>query len=179
MVLPSNVHRPHEAPQPIRAGRPTDVHVGPGRYTRNDRGAAPATIEEFMYRVARRPLSKLVALLPAAEPPPTFEELEHNLSRSCLPVSLRQNASGSRIRALLQEPSGTLRFDVEVNATEFLPNYLELARFRGADFDAALASQFFLSVSCKLGCDVLITADDRGALLTTAFAPINAARACV
>ena len=30
-----------------------------------------------MYRVARGPLSDLVALLPAAEPPPTFEELEH------------------------------------------------------------------------------------------------------
>jgi len=108
-----------------------------------------------MYRVARRPLSKLVALLPAAEPPPTFEELEHNLSRAYLPVSLRQNASGSRIRALLQEPSGTRRFDVEVNATEFLPKYVELARLRGGDFDAALASQFFLSVSCKLSHDVL------------------------
>ena len=34
-----------------------------------------------MYRVARGPLSDLVALLPAAEPPPTFEELEHNLPR--------------------------------------------------------------------------------------------------
>src|SRR2546423_6858720 len=47
-------------------------------------------IEEFMYRVARRPLSKLIALLPAAEPPPTFEELERNVSRACLPVTLRQ-----------------------------------------------------------------------------------------
>jgi hypothetical protein len=108
-----------------------------------------------MYRVARRPLSKLIALLPAADPPPTFEELEHNLSRACLPVSLRQNASGSRIRALLQEPSGTRRFDIEVNLTELLPKYVELARLRGGDFDAALASQFFLSVSCTLGHDVL------------------------
>ena len=108
-----------------------------------------------MYRVVRCPLSKLIALLPAAEPPPTFDELERNLSRACLPVTLRQNASGSRIRALLQEPSGVRRFDVEVNATEFLPKYVELARFRGGDFDAALASQFFLSVSCTLGHDVL------------------------
>ena len=44
-----------------------------------------------MYRVARGPLSDFVALLPAAEPPPTFEELEHNLPRACLPVSLRQS----------------------------------------------------------------------------------------
>ena len=108
-----------------------------------------------MYRVATRPVSKLVALLPAAEPPPTFAELEQKLSRAGLPVSLRQNASGSRIRALLQEPGGTRRFDVEVNATELLPKYVELARLRGGDFDAALASQFFLSVSCKLGHDVL------------------------
>src|SRR5438132_8968980 len=54
-----------------------------------------------MYPVARRPSSKLIALLPAADPPPTFEDLEHNLSRACLPVTLRRNASGSRIRALL------------------------------------------------------------------------------
>jgi len=47
------------------------------------------------------------------------------------------------------------RFDVEVNATEFLPKYVELARLRGGDFAAALASQFFLSVSCTLGNDVL------------------------
>src|SRR5438552_9713909 len=53
-----------------------------------------------MYPVARRP-SKLIALLPAADPPPTFENLEHNPSRACLPVTLRRNASGSRIRALL------------------------------------------------------------------------------
>src|SRR5882762_5475650 len=112
-------------------------------------------IEEFMYRVARRPLSKLIALLPAAEPPPTFEELERNVSRACLPVTLRQNASGSRIRALLQEPNGMRRFDVEVNLTELLPKNLELARLRGGNFDPALASQFFLSVSCKLGRDVL------------------------
>jgi len=46
-------------------------------------------------------LSKLIALLPAADPPPTFEDLERNLSRACLPVTLRQNASGSRIRAVL------------------------------------------------------------------------------
>src|SRR5256886_1016272 len=108
-------------------------------------------IEEFMYRVARRPLSKLIALLPAAEPPPTFDELERNLSRACLPVTLRQNASGRRIRAVLQEPSGLRRFAVEVNATEFLPRYLELARLRGGNFDAAFASQFFVSVSCTLG----------------------------
>jgi hypothetical protein len=108
-----------------------------------------------MYRVARRPLSKLVALLPAAEPSPTFEELEHNLSRACLPVTLRQNASASRIRALLQDPGGTRRFDVEVNLTELLPQYPELARGRRGAFDAALASQFFLSISCKLGPDVL------------------------
>ena len=108
-----------------------------------------------MYRVACPPLSKLVSLLPAADPPPTFEELERNLSRACLPVTLRQNESGSRIRALLQEPSGTRRFDVEVNATEFLPRYLEPARLRGGNFDAAFASQFFVSVSCKLGRDVL------------------------
>ena len=112
-------------------------------------------IEEFMYRVARRPLSKLIALLPAAEPPPTFEELERNVSRACLPVTLRQNASGSRIRALLQEPAGTCAFDIEVNLTELLPRYLELARLRGGNFDAALASQFFVCVSCKLGRDVL------------------------
>jgi len=108
-----------------------------------------------MYRVARRPLSKLVALLPAADPPPTFEEMERLVSRACLPVTLRQNASGSRIRALLQEPSGARRFDLEVNATELLPQYLELARLRGRDFDAALASRFFVSVSCTLGQDVL------------------------
>ena len=112
-------------------------------------------IEEFMYRVARRPLSKLIALLPAAEPPPTFEELERNVSRACLPVTLRQNASGSRIRALLQEPAGTCAFDIEVNLTELLPRCLELARLRGGNFDAALASQFFVCVSCKLGRDVL------------------------
>ena len=108
-----------------------------------------------MYRVAPRPLSKLVALLPAAEPPPTFEDLERNLSRACLPVMLTQNATGSRIRALLQEPRGPRAFDVEVNLTEFLPPYLELARQRGGAFDAALASQFYLSVSCKLGRDAL------------------------
>ena len=108
-----------------------------------------------MYRVARPPLSKLIALLPAADPPPTFEDLERNLSRACLPVTLRQNASGSRIRAVLQELGGTRRFNVEVNATEFLPRYLELARLRGGNFDAAFASQFFVSVSCKLGRDVL------------------------
>ena len=84
-----------------------------------------------MYRVARPPLSKLIALLPAADPPPTFDELECNLSRACVPVTVRQNASGSHIRAVLQEPSGIRRFDVEVNATEFLPRYLELARLRG------------------------------------------------
>src|SRR4051812_39573213 len=67
----------------------------------NGRRTAPAAIEELMYRVARRPESKLIALLPAAEPPPTFHELEQNLSRACLPITLRQNASGSRIRALL------------------------------------------------------------------------------
>jgi len=104
-----------------------------------------------MYRVVRPSLSKLIALLPVADPPPTFEELEHNLSRACLPVTLRQNASGSRIRALLQEPSGTRRFDVEVTLTELLPRYLELAHLRRDDLDAALKSQFFLSVSCKLG----------------------------
>jgi uncharacterized protein YegJ (DUF2314 family) len=100
-------------------------------------------------------LSKLIALLPAAEPPPTFEELERNLSRSCLPVTLRQNASGSRIQALLQERSATRPFDVEVNATELVPRHLELARLRGGVFDAALASRLFVSVSCKLGRDVL------------------------
>src|SRR5438128_12194392 len=47
------------------------------------------------------------------------------------------------------------RFDVEVNLTELLPKNLELARLRGGNFDPALASQFFLSVSCKLGRDVL------------------------
>ena len=83
-----------------------------------------------MYRVARRPLSKLVALLPAADPPPTFEEMERLVSRACLPVTLRRNASGSRIRALLQEPSGARRFDLEVNATELLPQSLEFARLR-------------------------------------------------
>ena len=108
-------------------------------------------IEEFMYRVARRPLSKLIALLPAAEPPPTFEELERNVSRACLPFTLRQNASGSRIRAVLQELGGTRRFNVEVNATEFLPRYLELARLRGGNFDAAFASQFFVSVAASSG----------------------------
>ncbi|TMB41390.1 MAG: hypothetical protein E6J58_03300, partial [Deltaproteobacteria bacterium] len=108
-----------------------------------------------MYRVARPPLSKLIALLPAADPPPTFDELECNLSRACVPVTVRQNASGSHIRAVLQEPSGIRRFNVEVNATEFLPRYLELARLRGGNFDAAFASQFFVSVSCKLGRDVL------------------------
>jgi len=108
-----------------------------------------------MYRVARRPPSKLIALLPAAEPPPTFEELERNLSRACLPVTLTQNASGSRIRAVLQEPGGTRAFDIEVNLTEFLPQYLELARLRGGEFEAALRSQFFVSVSCKLGREVL------------------------
>src|SRR5438105_2548891 len=71
-------------------------------------------IEEFMYRVARRPLSKLIALLPAAEPPPTFEELEPNVSRACPPVTLRQNASGSRGRPprpheLFQGPFGLRR----------------------------------------------------------------------
>jgi len=108
-----------------------------------------------MYRVARPPLSKLIALLPGAEPPPTFEELERNVSRACLAFTLRQNASGSRIRALLQEPAGTRAFDVEVNLTELLPGYLELDRLRGGNFDAALASQFFVSVSCNPGCDVL------------------------
>ena len=108
-----------------------------------------------MYRVARRPVSKLVALLPVADPPPTFEEMERLISRACLPVTMRQNASGSRIRALLQEPSGSRRFDVEIDLTEYLSKNLELARLRGGDFDPALASQFFLSVSCKLGHDVL------------------------
>ena len=108
-----------------------------------------------MYRVARPPSSKLIALLPATEPPPTFEGLEHNLRRSCLPVTLRQNASGSRIRALLQERSGTRAFDIEVNETELLPRCLESARLRGGDFEAALASRFFVSVSGKLGRDVL------------------------
>ena len=120
----------------------------------NDRGDPLAVIEECMYRVARRPLSKLIALLPAEEPP-TFEELERNLSRACLPVILSQNASGSRIRARLQGPGGTRAFDVEVDLTESLPPYLELARLRGGDFDAALRSQFFVSVSCKLGRRVL------------------------
>src|SRR4051812_29715506 len=108
-----------------------------------------------MYRVARRPLSKLIALLPADEPPPTFEELERNLSRACLPVTLRQNASGSRIRAVLQEPDGTRAFDVEVNATDSLLGYLELPRLGGGNFEAALASRFFVSVSCRLGRNVL------------------------
>jgi uncharacterized protein YegJ (DUF2314 family) len=139
----------------MRAGRPTDVHVGPGRYTGNDRGSPPVAIEGYMYRVARRPLSKLIALLPAADPPPTFEELERLVSRACLPATLRQNASGSRIRALLQEPGGMRRFDVEINLTELLPQYPELARLPGGGFDRSLASQFFLSVSCKLGRDML------------------------
>lgn len=108
-----------------------------------------------MYRVARPPSSKLIALLPAAEPPPTFEELERNLSRSCLPVTLRQNASGSRARALLQERSATRAFDVEVNATDSVPRFLDFARLPGGAFDAALASLFFVSVSCKFGRDVL------------------------
>src|SRR3989454_1594520 len=108
-----------------------------------------------MYRVARPPSSKLIALIPTADPPPTFDELERNLSRACLPLTLPQNASGRRIRAVLQEPSGLRRFAVEVNATEFLPRYLELARLRGGNFDAAFASQFFVSVSCTLGRDVL------------------------
>lgn len=106
-----------------------------------------------MYRVARPPLSKLIALLPASEPPPTFEELERNLSR--FPVTLRQNASGSRIRALLQERGATRSFEVEVSATDSVPRFLDFARLRGGAFDAALASRFFLSVSCKLGRDVL------------------------
>jgi len=127
-------------------------------------------IEEFMYRVARPPLSTLIALLPAAEPPPTFEELEHNVKRACLPVTLRQNASGSHIRALLQERSGTRAFDIEVNETELLPRYLEFARLRGGDFDAALASQFFLSVRCKLGRDVLDSLHSQVRLLA-ALAP--------
>ena len=119
-------------------------------------GICPRLIEEFMYRVARRPVSKLVALLPAADPPPTFEELERLVSRACLPVTLRQNASGSRICAQLQEPSGARRrYDVEVDLTDFLPKYVELASPLGGSFDPALASQFFLSVSCKLGHDVL------------------------
>src|SRR2546428_1322262 len=114
----------------------------------NDRGTPPAAIEEFMYRVARRPLSKLVALLPAAEPPPTFEELERNLSRACLPVTLRQNESGSRIRALLQEPSGTRRFDVEVNATEFLPRFSSPCASAGAtSAQPSPASSSYLSAA--------------------------------
>ena len=108
-----------------------------------------------MYRVAGRPPSKLIALLPADEPPPTFEELQRNLSRACLPVTLTQNASGSRIRAVLQEPGATRGFDVEVSLTESLPPYLELAGARGGEFDAALRSQFFVSVTCKLGRNVL------------------------
>lgn len=109
-----------------------------------------------MYRVARPPLSKLIALLPATEPPPTFEKLERNLTRSCLPLTLRQNASGSRIRALPQEGSATRgAFDIEVDATDSLPRVLDFTRVRGGAFDAALASRFFVSVSCKLGRDVL------------------------
>ena len=104
-----------------------------------------------MYRVADRPPSKLIALLPASEPPPTFDELQRNVSRACLPVTLSQNASGSRIRALLQQPGGPRTFDIDIDLTELLPGYLELVRLRGGD----IRSQFYLSVSGKLGRNAL------------------------
>src|SRR2546430_637350 len=62
-----------------------------------------------MYRVARPPSSKLIALIPTADPPPTFDELERNLSRACLPVTLRQNASGRRIRERASRPDELLQ----------------------------------------------------------------------
>jgi len=99
-----------------------------------------------MYRVARRPSSRLIALLPEDEFPPGLEELQRNLSRACLPVTLTQNATGSRIRWQLQEPGGTRAFDVEVGLTESLPPFLEPAGGRSASF---------VSVSCKVGSRVL------------------------
>jgi hypothetical protein len=133
----------------------TDVHLGPGRYSRNHAALSRGESEELMYRVLRRPESKLIALLPAAEPPPTFHELERNLSRACLPVTLRQNTSGSRIRALLQEGSAPRTFDVEVNATDAVRRLLDFAPVRRGALDAARTSRFFVSVSGKLGRNAL------------------------
>ena len=103
-----------------------------------------------MYRVARPPSSKLIALLPAADPPPTLEELERNLRRACLAATLKSNASGSHIRALLAEPGGARAFDVEVTATDELPRHLELSGLGGTHLALALASRFCVSVGCKL-----------------------------
>jgi len=109
-----------------------------------------------MYRVARRPLSKLLALLPEAAPPPTFEELELNLERSGLSAILEAKTSGSRFRALLSEQSRDRAFHVEVQTRALPAQHLEHSPLSGSDFaNAALASRVCVSVTCKLGQDAL------------------------
>jgi uncharacterized protein YegJ (DUF2314 family) len=105
-----------------------------------------------MSRIARRPLSQLLALLPEGHASPGFEELARNLERSGLPATLCP--SGRRLRAVLRERERPRGFEVDVEMRTPRPEHLEPCGNPECEFSAPPPG-ICVSVSGKLGQDPL------------------------
>ncbi len=117
-------------------------------------GPSPLPKGEPVVQV-NRPVSKLIALLPAGHAILTFGDLDVNLGRSDLDLMFHARRGALRCE-LLQGAFARMPLDVRVRPTAAIPALrLRLMHLREPDIDAALASRICLTVTCKLAENAL------------------------